>query len=249
MTSIHDEPTTTTSRAPLVFIHGSGDSARTWDPLIARLPGYECLALNLPGHGDRVDRPGPPVMSVDDYADAMRAALARRELAGVTLVGHSLGGAITLRMALEYPALIGRIVLVGTGARLRVLPPILAAAKSGDPAEVSRAHWDLVRLGFAPEHEAQAAAYFAALEPFAPGVYGRDLAACDAFDMMADLGRIEQPALLVTGESDRLTPPKYAAFLRDHLESARLALIPAAGHYAQVEAPDAVVAAIRDWLG
>ena len=249
MTSIHDEPATTTSRPPLVFIHGSGDSARTWDPLFARLPGEHTLALNLPGHGDRIDRPGPPVMSVGDYADAVRAALARRELAGVTLIGHSLGGAIALRMALEYPALVGRIVLIGAGARMRVLPAILEAAKSGVPAEVSRAHWELVRVGFAPDHEPQAAVYFAALEPFAPGVYGRDLAACDAFDMMADLGRIEQPALILTGESDRLTPPKYAAFLRDHLENARLTLIPAAGHYAQVEAPDAVAAAIREWLG
>lgn len=249
MTSIHDEPATTTPRAPLVFIHGSGDSARTWDPLIARLPGYECLALNLPGHGDRIDRPGPPVMSVGDYADAVRAALARRELAGVTLVGHSLGGAIALRMALEYPALVGRIVLVGTGARMRVLPAILEAAKSSVRADVARAHRELGRLAFAPEHEAQADAYIAAMEPFAPGVYGRDLAACDAFDMMADLARIEQPALIVTGESDRLTPPKYAAYLRDHLENAHLALIPAAGHYAQVEAPDAVAAAIREWLG
>lgn len=248
MTSIHDASATTAS-AQVVFIHGSGDSARTWDSLIARLPGYNGLALNLPGHGDRIDRPGPPVMSVGDYADAVRTTLARRELAGVTLVGHSLGGAIALRMALEYPALVGRIVLIGTGARMRVLPAILEAAKSGAPADVTRAHWELVRLGFAPEHEAQAEAYFAGLEPFAPGVYGRDLAACDAFDMMADLGRIEQPALIVTGEADRLTPPKYATYLRDHLENARLALIPAAGHYAQVEAPDAVAAAIREWLG
>lgn len=247
MTSIHHPDST--PHGPLVLIHGSGDSARTWEPLIARLGGSDCLALNLPGHGDRIDRPGPSAMSVGDYADAVRAALARRELAGVTLAGHSLGGAIALRMALEYPALVGRIVLIGTGARLRVLPAVLAGAKSRSPDEVRAAHHDLVRLGFAPEHEAQAAAYFAELEPFAPGVYGRDLAACDAFDMMADLGRIEQPALIVTGEQDRLTPPKFATFLRDHLENARLTLIPGAGHYVHVEAPDAVAAAIREWLG
>lgn len=248
MTSI-DEPSRTTPRAPLVFIHGSGDSARTWDPVIERLPGYECMTLNLPGHGDRMDRPGPSAMSAADYADSVRSALARRELVGVTLAGHSLGGAIALWMALEYPALVGRIILIGTGARLRVLPAILEDAKSGSREAAREAHRELVRMSFAPRHAAQAEAYFAALEPYAPGVFGRDLAACDAFDMMADLGRIEQPALIVTGEEDRATPPKYATYLRDHLENASLALIPGAGHYAQVEAPDAVADAIREWLG
>ena len=247
MTSIDDPTHTSTStRAPLVFIHGSGDSARTWNPVIDRLPGYDCLALNLPGHGDRMDRPGPSAMSVADYADSARAALARRELAGITLVGHSLGGAIALRMALEYPALIGRIVLIGTGARLRVLPAILEGAQGAGSRE---AHHELVRMSFAPEHAAQSEEYFAALEPYAPGILGRDLAACDACDMMTALGRIEQPALIITGEEDRSTPPKYATYLRDHLENARLALIPGAGHYVQVEAPDAVAAAIREWLG
>lgn len=248
MTSIQ-EPTTP-PHGPLVLVHGSGDSARTWEPLIARLPDYDCLALNLPGHGDRMDRPGPSAMSIGDYADAVRAALARRDLGrGVTLAGHSLGGAIALRMALEYPALVGRIILIGTGARLRVLPAILAAAKSGSREVVTEAHHELVRMSFAPEHAAQAEAYFAALEPVAPGVFGRDLAACDAFDMMADLGRIEQPALIITGEEDRATPPKYAMYLRDHLENARLTLIPGAGHYVQVEAPGAVAAALREWRG
>lgn len=246
MTSIDEPVTHTTPRAPLVFIHGSGDSAHTWGPVIERLPGYDCLALNLPGHGDRIDRPGPSVMSVADYADSVRAALARRELAGVTLVGHSLGGAITLRMALEYPALIGRIVLIGTGARLRVLPAILEGAQG---ARAQEAHRELVRMSFAPEHAGQADEYFATIEPSAPAVFGRDLAACDAFDMMTALGRIEQPALIITGEVDRSTPPKYATFLRDHLENARLVLIPGAGHYVQIEVPGAVAAAIREWLG
>ncbi|MFI5271610.1 MAG: alpha/beta fold hydrolase [Ktedonobacterales bacterium] len=234
----------TPATEPLVFIHGSGDSAQSWDAVIARLPGYDTLALSLPGHGDRLDRPGPSDMSVADYAAAVRAALARRALTRVALVGHSLGSAIALWMALEYPALIGRIVLIGAGARMRVAPGFLAAARD-DPAAGGS---ELVHIGYAPGHEAQATTYFDALTPLAPGMLLRDLTACDAFDVMADLGRVAQPALIITGESDRLTPPKYAAYLRDHLEHAQLELVPGAGHYVQVEAPDAVAAAIRGWL-
>lgn len=241
----HDQRITARNGHTIVFLHGSGDSAQTWDAVIERLPGYDCLALSLPGHGDRLDRPGPAEMSVADYAAAVHAALARRELEGVTLVGHSLGSAIALWMALEYPSRVGRVVLMGAGARLRVLPALLEGARK-DQVATQR---ELLHIGFAPGHEAAAEAYTAELAPVAPGVLARDLAACDAFDVMADLGRIDQPALIIIGEHDRLTPPKYAAYLRDHLDRATLVTVPDAGHFVQVEAPDAVATAIRGWLG
>jgi pimeloyl-ACP methyl ester carboxylesterase len=228
----------------IVFIHGSGDNAGCWDPIIERLPMYTCLALDLPGHGALVDRPGPSVMSVADYADFVRHELTRRNLADVCLVGHSLGSAITLTLALEWPALVGRMALVGAGARLRVLPKLLAEART-HPSETHRA---LVTLGHAPGHEQVAERSFAALEPTAPGMLYRDLAACDAFDMMDDLGRIAQPALIVVGAEDRLTPPKYAEFLCQRLANATLVTIPDAGHYVMAEAPDALANAIMAWL-
>jgi pimeloyl-ACP methyl ester carboxylesterase len=228
----------------IVFIHGSGDSAQTWRPLMQRLPDERCIALDLPGHGTEIANPGPERMGIADYAEAVRGELERRGLHDVYLVGHSLGSAIALHMALTLPALVRGIVLVGSGARLRVAPQLLEVART-NPADASTM---LADWAFAPGHEAMARAYYAAQEPTAPGMLYRDLAACDTFDMMADLGSITQPALIVTGEADRLTPPKYATFLKEHLPHATLAMIPDAGHYVAIEQPDAVAAAIRDWL-
>jgi pimeloyl-ACP methyl ester carboxylesterase len=76
----------------------------------------------------------------------------------------------------------------------------------------------------------------------------RDLAACDAFDMMADLSRIDQPAIVITGDQDQLTPPKYAQYLQEHMPHATLVLIPDAGHYVAYEQPDAVAEALNVWL-
>ncbi|HLZ20962.1 MAG TPA: alpha/beta hydrolase [Ktedonobacterales bacterium] len=228
----------------LVFIHGSGDSARAWEPLVNQLRDYECVVLDLPGHGALVDRPGPADMSVDDYAAAVHAELARRDLANVCLVGHSLGSAIALHMALEYPSRVGRLVLIGAGARLRVLPALLDEAQSS-PATAKE---KLTRLAFAPVNEDRAPAHIAAMGPLAPGMLYRDLRACDHFDMMDGLGRVAQDTLIIVGEDDRLTPPKYATYLRDHLAGAQLVTLPGAGHYVAVEAPDAVAAAIRRWL-
>lgn len=233
------------SAAPtLVFLHGSGDNAQLWDAVIACLPQYTAIALDLPGHGALTDRPGPTTMSVDDYAGAVRAELTRRGLRHVCLIGHSLGSAIALRMAVDYPALVSRLVLVGAGARMRVLPALLDEART----DASSAKWKLVEMGFAPAHLAQARPFFEHLAPTAPGMLYRDLAACDSFDIMSELGHIAQPTLIVTGEEDRLTPPKYARFLAEHLDNAHLALLPNTGHYAQIEAPEAVASAIRAWL-
>lgn len=229
----------------LVFLHGSGDDAHTWDAVRTRLTDFQTVALDLPGHGKLLDRPGPQELSVRDYADDVRAALTRRELEHVCLVGHSLGSAIALRTAVDHPALVSRVALVGAGARLRVLPALLDLARS-DPRA---AKWELVRRGFAAGHEDDARRLFEALPPVAPGVLYRDLAACDRFDMMDELGHVAQPVLLITGEEDQLTPPKYARYLKDNLAQAELVLVPGAGHYVQIEAPTAVADAIRMWVG
>jgi pimeloyl-ACP methyl ester carboxylesterase len=230
---------------PLVFVHGSGESGRAWDAVIANLTGRACVALDLPGHGDERDRPGPERMSVADYANAVRDEIERRGLGAVCLVGHSLGSAIAQRLAADAPDLVRRVVLVGGGARLRVLPELLEEAREQPEAARARLH----EAGFASEHAALRDAHLAQTPEVAPGMLYRDLAACDAFDMMPELDRITQPTLIVTGEQDLLTPPKFATYLRDHLPDATLMLIPGAGHFLPDEAPGVLAEAIAGWPG
>ena len=231
----------------IVFVHGSGDSSRIWRQVISSLPGFNCVALDLPGHGARIESPGPWSMSVADYALDVSTELGRRDLSGICLAGHSLGGAIALHMAVHFPSLVGSMALIGTGARLRVAPQLLELA-SGDPEKATGL---LAEMGVASGDSSEAAEDYQREEraPLAgPGVLYRDLAACDAFDMMADLDRIHQPAIIITGEQDRMTPPKYAVFLKDHLANSTLAMIPNAGHFAPYEQPEAVAAALATWL-
>jgi pimeloyl-ACP methyl ester carboxylesterase len=183
-------------------------------------------------------------MSVADYGGWVEQELVRRGLGEVCVAGHSLGGAIALSMALASPPMVRSLALIGTGARLRVAPELLETAR-GDPPEATRM---LARWSFAPGHEEVAERYLQQAGPAAPGVLWRDLAACNDFDVMPDLARITQPAIIITGEQDRLTPPKYAQFLQEHLPSATLALIPDAGHCVPLEQPGAVAQALSTWL-
>lgn len=234
----------TTAKKTLVFVHGSGDSARVWRPLIALLPEYACVALDLPGHGELVGEPGLPEIGIAEYAAFVRAEMARRGLEAPTLIGHSLGGAVVMRLALDAPEVVGRLALIGSGARLRVAPAFLEAARIADP-EGSAA---MTRVAFAEEHAAQAEAWQKERESAAPGVLYRDLAACDRFDVMAEVRRITAPTLLIVGAGDRMTPPKYAEYLRAQLPNSTLTVIPDAGHYAQLEQPQAVADAIQGFV-
>ncbi|HZC05558.1 MAG TPA: alpha/beta hydrolase [Ktedonobacterales bacterium] len=233
-----------TANTTLVFVHGSGDSASVWEPLIALLPEYSTVALDLPGHGALANEPGPPTMSVTDYAAYVGNAITRRGLERPTVIGHSLGGAVAMRLALDSPEQVGRLGLVGTGARLRVAPAFLAAAREAGASGVPI----ITQASFAAQHSAEAEAFHARRTPTAPGALFRDLSACDSFDVMEDVGHISQPTLIIVGESDRMTPPKFSEYLAARVPTSTLAVIPDAGHYAQVEQPQRVADALRAWL-
>src|SRR5919201_1393526 len=119
---IHHE--TTGTRGPTIcFVHGSGGSHAVW---IRQLEGLADLArivaLDLPGHGES---DGDGVGTIEQAAGAVREVLDELGVARAIVGGHSMGGAIALAFALANPDRIAGLVLVGTGARLRVLPTIV----------------------------------------------------------------------------------------------------------------------------
>jgi len=230
---------------PVVFVHGSGDSAAIWRDVVDALGPRQSLAVDLPGHGARTSEPWPDVCSVADYAADVWQVIQDAGLEHPVVAGHSLGGAIALQLGRDHGADLRGLVLVGTGARLRVLPAFL----EGAAADPQAAGFEMTRFGTSPETDPEQVARWAqARAPVSGSVFHRDLAACNAFDVMTELGRITPPALIICGDDDRLTPPKYAEYLAAHLPHATLRRIPAAGHFVMLEQPDLFIAALRDWL-
>jgi len=98
----------------ILLIHGIGDNSSTWETVQAKLAQrFTVIAPDLLGHG-KSDKPRADY-SVAAYANGMRDLLAVLDIERVTLVGHSLGGGVTMQFAYQYPQLVERIVLVGTG--------------------------------------------------------------------------------------------------------------------------------------
>jgi pimeloyl-ACP methyl ester carboxylesterase len=229
---------------PLVLIHGAGGRGRVWLPQLAGLAdAARVVAVDLPGHGATA---GPGRATIEDYVAWVVAFLDARGLGHVVLGGHSMGGAVAQAMALGHPGRIQALALVGTGARLRVRPRILELFRDEPPGAVEL----IGGLAYSPRTAAQAVAEAErALCETAPAVVLGDFLACDRFDVMDTVAAIRAPTLVVVGRDDRLTPPKYAAFLAGRIPGARLVEIDAAGHFPQLEQPEAVNAALRALVG
>lgn len=226
----------------LVFVHGAGGSHLNWPPQLRRLAGANTYTLDLPGHGQSA---GQGRTSISAYADFVAAFLETLGLGKVTLIGHSMGGATALDFALRYPEGLARLVLVGSGARLRVAPAILDGIRQDFEAAVRL----ICDYAFAPDAPEQLKREGRRqMGQTHPDVLYGDFAACDAFDVMDRLGEIRCPTLAICGTADRLTPPKYSTYLRDHIPAAQLVLIEGAGHEVMLEQPEAVSQAIADFM-
>lgn len=230
---------------PIVFIHGSGDSSRIWRLQIEHLGTPQAFAIDLPGHGQRPDTL-PTEVTVQEYAHAAyEIVIGELLLEKPTIAGHSLGGAVALTMALEYGSQLGGLILIGTGARLRVHPTLLEDARQTP----QQAQHRLSELAVAQENSpAVPQSVRQEQTPPGPTILYRDLAACNIFDVMSRLDEIHLPTLIICGSDDRLTPPKYSEYLHKHLSNSRLHVLTNAGHYVMREQPTRVNQLIEEWL-
>lgn len=226
----------------LILIHGAGGNHLHWPAALRRLPGATVYAIDLPGHGRSA---GPGRERIEDYAaDVVRFMDAVGVARGV-LVGHSMGGAVAQMTALLAPERVAGLVLVGTGARLRVAPVILegilqdpdsaldlitewAWGPEADPAMVARGRQMMARVD--------------------PRVVWGDFAACDRFDIRERVGEITAPTLVITGSEDRMTPPKFGQWLTERIPGARFVRVEGAGHMVMLEKPDQVASAVREFV-
>ena len=230
-------------RSTLVFIHGAGESSLLWDAQVEGLKDrVNTIALDLPGHGRSG---GSARQTVPDYAAVMVDFITAIAAPSPIPCGLSMGGAIVQQLLLDHADRFRAGIIVSSGARLRVLPSLFDMIAQDFPAYVEMVD----RLGFSEKTAA------AVKQPFLeehlkarPEVARGDFKACDRFDVIARLSTIRVPVLVISAADDTLTPPKYAEFLAQHIPASRRAHIPGAGHFVPIEKPQAVNAAIAEFL-
>jgi len=250
----------------VILVHGLGGFAETWRHNIAPLAGRATVfALDLPGFGASA-KPRTRYR-LTDFARALRGFMDGLGLAQASLVGHSLGGAVSITYALTHPSRVERLALVGAvvpgcGYRpswifrlvaLRGLGELLSCAGCASLYKAALARCfhapDRAEVDFFVDY-----CYAARTDAAARGAYLATLRdvridlEAHAQDYRRALATLELPVLLIHGRQDRVVPPEHCAEVAGVLRHAAVRWVDACGHFPQIEHVEAVNAWLANFL-
>ena len=230
-------------RKSLFFIHGSGADHTIWVNQYTKMgEDFNIAAIDLPGHGQSE---GKGAQDVFLYAEWIGKVIDKLFLNKPVLIGHSLGAAIGLVVAIQNGDKLSGVVPVGGGARMPVNEMILGSLKMAPASVISFAARFSVSKKNRERMSGQVSEAFAKVNPDV--LYG-DFLACDRLDITQDISKIRIPVLVVCGADDKMTPPSMSQFLKDHISGARLSLIEDAGHMVMLEDPEAFNGVLEAFL-
>lgn len=226
----------------VIFVHGAGGSSTTWTYQLRQLSAsLHVVALDLNGHGETSDRQDSDILK--SYLEDIESIVSQFERP--YLAGHSMGGALTQLYALENVGQLAGIILVSTGARLRVTPLIFELLDNDFDAYVSAIGKFAFHSSTSPK---LIEASLAEVRKCPVKTIRRDFELCDTFDVMEKVRDISLPTLILVGDKDQMTPPKYSAYLNDNIQGSKYHIIESAGHSLMLEQSDAFNEAILSWI-
>ena len=240
--SVNFEDTGDPENTTIIFVHGAGGSAATWFMQLRGLAErYHVVAIELNGHGKSPDRAEED--SVHSYLHDIHDVVTKFDKP--ILAGHSMGGALTQIYALNHPENLSGIILVGTGAKLRVSPMVFDLLDNDFQGYVEAVgklmfHEDTSdEMIEASKHEVRKCPV---------QIIRRDFEVCNNFNIMEQVSKMNLPTLIVVGEEDVMTPIKYSSYLQDKIERSVMHVIDSAGHSVMLEQSVVFNELIVDWV-
>lgn len=250
---------------PLVLLHGWGMHSGLWGPVLPRLAArFRVHAVDLPGHGHSASKAHDAARAsstLPAMAAAVAAAMAERRddrEAPLTVLGWSLGAMVALRWALACHRDVSRLILVGATPRFVSGPDWphgmddVTLRRFGDEMRVgyklTLQRFLTLQLFGSDDGRATLAmmrrTLFARGEPDASALaQGLDL--LTGTDLRGEVTGVRQPAVVIAGDRDTMTPLAAGRWLAEALPAGNLAVIPGAGHVPFLSHPDAFMSAVN----
>lgn len=244
----HDEaPSSATGKLPIVFLHGSGPGASGYSNFKGNYPafvahGHRVIVPDLPGYGLSA-KPADAQYVLDYFVAALRSLLLSLDVRRCIVVGNSLGGAIAIKYALDYPQDVARLVLMAPGGveeretyfQMEGIQRMVALFAGRQLNAVTMREL-MSLLVHDPVHitDALIAERLPICDTQPPAV----LATMRVPNMTERLQELACPVLAFWGTGDRFNPVSGANKLLDHCPDARCLLVNRCGHWVMVEHRD-----------
>lgn len=226
---------------PLVLIPPMLCDARVFYAQIARLSATIPITFAPISQGDRIEEMASNILSWLPHKFA--------------LAGMGMGGMVAMEVLRRAPERVTRVAFISTGAQADTpeisaqREPLIIAAKSGRYDDAIRAEMNPAWLAPGPYRADVISLVSDMAHALGPDAYVRQ---CRAMQRRKDqqnvLRKIKQPALVMCGAHDGQNALRRHEFMADLIPYARLEIIEQAGHLPSLENPDAVNAALRDWI-
>lgn len=252
------------ARHPLLLVHGSRLHAHVWNDFSRRFKDrFHIVAVDQRGHGDSgwCARQG---YELEDYYRDLRAVVEARGLSRFTLIGHSLGGRVSMLYAQRHPQELERLVLVDITAgrprhasdadltRISETPP---PRDFGSPEEA--AGYLAGIMSRAPAHLIEESVRYGMRRidggrytwKYDPSLARRTRPASAALDLWQVAGSIPVPTLLQYGSLSQVVTPELALRMQSTMPICRIERIEGAGHALFTDRPDDFAASVGRFLG
>lgn len=244
---LHYSDTGRRDGSPVVLMHGWGCDHTTVASIAKILePGMRVLNIDLPGHG-RSDEP-KEIWGVGEYADIIGKFIDRLGLKGVTLIGHSYGGRISIMLGAERAGDIRRIVLVdAAGIKPRRKPSYYVKVYSYKtmkrmlPMIFGRKRGEEMLARY---RQRVGSADYRGASPVMRGIMSRSVNQ----DLKEYMPRIKAPTLLIWGKDDTATPLSDAKTMERLIPDAGLVTFDGCGHYSFLDNPMGFRAVMREFF-
>lgn len=250
----------TAGRRPMLCVHGAAAHAHWFDFVAAAFtPTHHVRALDLRGHGDSA---WAPMQTYDfkHFAADLNAVVEALDLRDFDLVGHSMGGMVSLVYASTYPGRLGRLVIVDS-IMLMPMERINAMRAFGLTPPSSYATQDelVARYRLNPPETQIAPAEILRHEAIHSGRQGPDgrwqhkadrrvYANTSQIDGIPMWDKIKVPALVIRGERSTRFGPEEMIRIREHAPHVRLAEVSASNHHIMLDNPDEFAGVVQDFL-
>lgn len=220
-------------------LHGLVDRLEIWDRLAPALAERgRVIRIDQRGHGESTAPPGPYRRA--DLAADVAAVLDALDVERAILVGHSMGGIVSMATALDHPERVAGLVLIGTASQCtqKVAAWYEQIALAGERDGTA----GLARIIYGEQSKRQ-------ITGDAQGIahVTRTLKSLSDDPLTPKLGALACPALLLVGANDPMGP-RASSIIADALPNAELHTIPDCGHWVHVERPEAVLGPLDAWL-
>jgi pimeloyl-ACP methyl ester carboxylesterase len=198
--------------------------------------------MDLPSHG-RSDV--FPKLSLEFYVEVLNAFIQSSTYEKIILCGHSLGGAIIQEYYFKNLDSLIALILVGTGAKLKVNPFILNSLKDN-----YKEYLNSLPAGdfYRKTSKDVINEYVLDTTKIGSEVTYQDFSICDNFDTLSKSELIKIPCLILVGKGDILTPVKYSTYFHDKIKYSELLIVEHAGHMVMLEKPLEINKAISKFI-